>query len=299
MKRAFERTFILSAILFWSAFCVPRLACAQQDEGEKLFKQSCTACHTINQGVRLGPDLVNIHNRRPEEWTVSFIKSSQSIIKSGDPYAVELFEKFNKMVMPDNNFTDPQILSIIQYIAANSPGESTGAAVSQCDCSSTDAPAQSVSEENIRSGQMLFNGKKRFTNNGPTCHSCHNIDRADVTAGGTLAKDLTNAHSGLGEAGVKAIIGNAPFPAMAKAYDGKPLTDQEVFDLAAFLQYVDRDSASNNGPYYGARLFFSGLGGAVVLFGLFAGVRTRSKKRCVNHEIYERQIKSTWEDSNK
>ena len=288
MKRAVERTFMLSVILFWGLFCVPLLAGAQQDEGEKLFKQSCVACHTINQGGLVGPDLVNIQNRRSQKWIASFIQSSQSLIKSGDSDAVDVFKKFNKMVMPDNNFTASQIVNIIQYIAANSSGQKAETGKTQ--------PDQPASEEGIRSGQMLFNGGRRFTNGGATCHSCHNIDRADVVAGGTLAKDLTNAHSRMGTASVKSIIANAPFPVMATAYEGKPLTDQEVIDLAAFLQNVD--SASGGGPYYGARLFFSGLGGAVVLFGLFAGVRTRSKKNSVNHEIYERQVKSTWEDDN-
>ena len=288
MKRAFERTFMLSVILFLGLFCVPQLAGARQYEGEKLFKQSCAACHTINQGRLVGPDLVNIQNRRSQKWIASFIKSSQSLIKSGDSDAVDVFKKFNKMVMPDNDFTDSQIVNIIQYIAANSSEQMTKTRKIQ--------PDQPVSEKSIRSGQMLFNGRKRFTNGGASCISCHNIDRADVVAGGALAKDLTNVYSRMEAAGVKAIIDNAPFPTMAKAYDGKPLSDQEIIDLAAFLQSVD--GGSKNGPFYGARLFFSGLGGAIVLFGLFAVVRTRSKKNSVNHEIYERQIKSTWEDNN-
>jgi len=288
VKRAFERTFMLSAILFLGLFCVPQFAGAQQYVGEKLFKQSCAACHTINQGRLVGPDLVNIQNRRSQKWIASFIKSSQSLIKSGDSDAVDVFKKFNKMVMPDNDFTDSQIVNIIQYIAANSSEQMTKTRKIQ--------PDQPVSEKSIRSGQMLFNGRKRFTNGGASCISCHNIDRADVVAGGSLAKDLTNVYSRMGTAGVKAIIDNAPFPTMAKAYDGRSLSDHEIIDLAAFLQSVDGDS--KNGPLYGARLFFSGLAGAIVLFALFAIVRTCSKKNSVNHEIYERQVKSIWEDNN-
>jgi len=288
VKNAVEKTFMRSAILFWGLFCVPLFASAQQYEGEKLFKQSCAACHTINQGRLTGPDLVNIQNRRSQKWISGFIKSSQSLIKRGDSDAVDVFKKFNKMVMPDNDFTDSQIVNVIQYIAANSSEQMAKTGKPLFD--------QPISEDSIRSGQMLFNGRKRFTNGGASCISCHNIDRPDVVAGGSLAKELTNVYSRMGAAGVKAIIDNAPFPTMAKAYDGRSLSDHEIIDLAAFLQSVD--GGSRNGPFYGARLFFSGLGGAIVLFALFAIVQTRSKKNSVNHEIYERQVKTTWEDNN-
>jgi mono/diheme cytochrome c family protein len=290
MKRVFKSTFILSTILFWSALCTPQLVFAlQNSEGEKLFNQSCMACHTINKGAGLGPDLVGISDRRSKKWLAGFIKSSQSVIKSGDPYAKELFEKFNKIAMPDNEFTDAQIDNIIRYIDENS--SDTESVQSEDE----DASEQEASEENIRSGGMLFNGRNRFANGGPPCHSCHNIDREDIVAGGTLAKDLTNVLSRVGSSGISAMISNAPFPVMAKAYEGKSITEQEVFDLTAYLQSIDGSSAAS-GQNYGARFFLSGLGGAAVLFGLFAGVRTRSKKTSVHHDIYERQVKSTWED---
>ena len=113
-------------------------------------------------------------------------------------------------------------------------------------------------------------------------------------AGGALAKDLTDAYSRLGGVGVKAMIATSPFPAMRQAFEGKALTGDELFDLTAFLSRVDDVGDSQRPPHYGARLFFSGLGGSIVLIGLLSGVWFRSKKRSVNHNIYKRQVKSTW-----
>jgi cytochrome c2 len=31
-----------------------------------LFRQFCVACHTIGQGKLIGPDLIDVHNRRSE-----------------------------------------------------------------------------------------------------------------------------------------------------------------------------------------------------------------------------------------
>ncbi len=37
---------------------------ADQLEGAAYFKQLCVACHTINGGILVGPDLANVHERR-------------------------------------------------------------------------------------------------------------------------------------------------------------------------------------------------------------------------------------------
>ena len=292
MKNLSKRFLVLTLIFHCVTLLFASGAGAQADEGERLFKTICVACHTVGGGKLIGPDLADVHKRRPQEWLLKYIKSSQAVIKSGDPYAVQLFEQFNKVIMPDNAYNDAQILSIIEYVAANSPQDAPdGGPVAG---TAAILPPE-VTTENVNSGRALFTGKARFENGGPTCISCHNVDRSDVIAGGALAKDVTNAHSRLGWAGVKAIIATAPFPAMSKAFDGTPLTDQEVFDLTAFLQHVDGDEASGRGPHYSLRLLLSGLGGAMLLMGVFGGVWLRGKRKSVNHEIYERQVKSTWE----
>lgn len=290
MKRVFVCNVVLAAFVFCGWFCLPLTVHAQQDEGEALFKQICVACHTINKGKLVGPDLANVHKRRPEKWLIKYIKSSQSVIKSGDPYAVTLYEEYNKQLMPDNNYTNAQVLAVIAYIAANSPEDETTQAAVQ-----PDVPERPVTEDDVRSGRLLFVGKKRFANGGPTCNACHNLKLEGAITGGTLAKDLTDSYSRLSGVGVKAMIASSPFPAMRQAFTDKPLTDDELFELTAFLQHVDSESGSQSGRRYAASLFFSGLGGAILLMGLFGGVWYRAKKRSVNHAIYERQVKSTWE----
>lgn len=85
--------------------------------GKEIFTQTCGACHTIGRGRLVGPDLVNIHARRTEDWILKFVKSSQSVIKSGDEYADSLFQTYNRLVMPDQpNLGDDQIKDIISYI---------------------------------------------------------------------------------------------------------------------------------------------------------------------------------------
>jgi cytochrome c2 len=94
-------------------------------DGATLFRQNCAACHQIGRGRLVGPDLLNIHERRNDEWVHQFIRSSQTLIKAGDPEAVQLFEEYNKLVMPDNtHLSDEDINAIMAYI--RSGGGDTG-----------------------------------------------------------------------------------------------------------------------------------------------------------------------------
>lgn len=262
-----------------------------QSEGEKLFKQVCVACHTVGQGRLIGPDLAGVQQRRSEDWLIRFIRSSQTVIKSGDPVATALFEEYNKIPMPDNNYSEAQIRAIISYIAENSPG-GPGAAQTGGVSPGPGRPLSEAGEANIQAGKNLFEGRTRLASGGPTCNACHHVKNDALMGGGALAKDLTDAYSRLGEAGIKAILGNPPFPAMKQAYQNGPLTEDEVFDLTAFLQHADQVRDAQQAKNYRTQLLFSGLGGAVVLLLLFGGVWTRSKRGSVNRKIYDRQIKS-------
>ncbi len=96
---------------------------AKVEEGKTLFTQNCTACHAVTDEVVVGPGLKGVNQRRPIAWLTAWIKNPQKVIASGDKYAVDLFNKFNKTPMPAyENFSDEQILSILQYIDQQSTG---------------------------------------------------------------------------------------------------------------------------------------------------------------------------------
>jgi cytochrome c551/c552 len=86
------------------------------EEGKSIFAARCASCHNVNKTLT-GPALAGIHERRSLDWIASFIKSSQSMIKSGDKDAVALFEKYNKIPMPDHmDLNTDQIKGIVEYI---------------------------------------------------------------------------------------------------------------------------------------------------------------------------------------
>lgn len=146
-------------------------------------------------------------------------------------------------------------------------------------------------------GEKLFVGLIRLENKGPTCSSCHHVTNDNVIAGGSLAKDLTREYSMLGGAAtgaiaIEAFLAGTPFPAMKEAYGDKPLTKEEMVNLAAFLREVDQTHEEHQIKNYGQTLLFSGIFGAAVLMGIFPILWRKRKRGSVNNEIFDRQISS-------
>ncbi len=260
-----------------------------QDPGEQVFNTTCFACHTIGGGRLVGPDLLGVNERRSQAWLEEFIKSSQSMINNGDAEAVALFAEFNQMPMPDAVATDEQIRQVLSYIEMQS---SSAAAEALVTVDQPEVQQQPASKEDIQTGQDLFQGILRFENGGPACNACHDVRNDAVIGGGILATELTSVFSRMGSAGVKAILGHAPFPVMQAAYQDQSLTEQEVTALVAFLEYADSEQYNQMPRDYGVGLLLSGFAGASVLFIFFGVVWRGRKKGSVNQAIYDRQIKS-------
>ncbi|GAA0871496.1 c-type cytochrome [Gangjinia marincola] len=75
---------------------------AQEDgnaeNGEKLFKSLCAACHKRYQRAT-GPALYGVTERRSKEWLYKWIVNSAEMIASGDAQAVALYEEYGQSNM--------------------------------------------------------------------------------------------------------------------------------------------------------------------------------------------------------
>lgn len=76
----------------------------------------CAKCHTIGKGKLIGPDLLGVKDRHDSAWLFNFIRSSDSLIKSGDTSALRLFHANKKLPMPKNDYTAEEIKALIDYI---------------------------------------------------------------------------------------------------------------------------------------------------------------------------------------
>ena len=131
-------------------------------------------------------------------------------------------------------------------------------------------PVAEATEEDVLIGKMLYIGKKRFDNGGPSCISCHHVKHDQLTGGGRLAKDLTGVFGRMNEAGIKAIVSNPPFPAMRDAYSNGLVSDDEAYYLTAFLKYIDTEQYGQHPRNYQSRFLITGIVVFFVLLGCWS-----------------------------
>ena len=110
------------ASAFFILFCLALNAAPPIEDGKTIFTTRCASCHNVNK-VLTGPALAGVHERRSIDWIINFVHSSQTMVKKGDKDAVALFEKFNKIPMPDHpDLTNDNIKSIVDYVKSESKG---------------------------------------------------------------------------------------------------------------------------------------------------------------------------------
>jgi mono/diheme cytochrome c family protein len=88
-------------------------------DGESLFNANCKTCHRVHQKL-VGPALANVYDRAPSiDWIKAFIKNSAAVIASGDEYAVNLYNEYNKTQMTAfTGLKDDQLMNLLAYIKA-------------------------------------------------------------------------------------------------------------------------------------------------------------------------------------
>src|SRR5688500_13295952 len=85
--------------------------------GKQLFDTNCKTCHRVDSRL-IGPPLAGVYDRAPSiEWIQDFVQNSSAVIASGDPYAVSLFNEYNKVLMTSfSSLKDEDVLDILGYI---------------------------------------------------------------------------------------------------------------------------------------------------------------------------------------
>lgn len=84
-------------------------------EGARLFKaKGCATCHTIGEGVKVGPDLQGLFSRRDEAWLRRYISDPITMVES-DPIAKELKQRY-KVQMPRLMISPAELDQLLAYL---------------------------------------------------------------------------------------------------------------------------------------------------------------------------------------
>jgi len=100
---------------------------ANAQDGKALFSANCASCHhPLKDGT--GPALKGVDGRVPnQEWLYKWIKNSAAVIASGDKYAVNLYNEWNKTAMTAfPNLKNEEIDAIIAYVNSVEPKVASG-----------------------------------------------------------------------------------------------------------------------------------------------------------------------------
>jgi mono/diheme cytochrome c family protein len=106
---SFKRILTLAIFMFFIGF-------SYAQDGEALFNANCKSCHYVTGEKLIGPGLQGIEKRRTRAWLYPWIKNSQAVVKSGDAYAVNIFNEYNKTVMTAQNLSNAEIDAILDYV---------------------------------------------------------------------------------------------------------------------------------------------------------------------------------------
>ncbi len=244
---------------------------AEADPLVELYVSKCSSCHSVGGGDRVGPDLVNVGDRRSRDWLTRMIQTPSTMLAS-DPDARQMLTQYGNVKMPDQGLTDEQVAGLIDLIGRCS--------LEPCQLAGTFVPVTEATPADVARGEALFLGHETFVNGAVPCVSCHTAQGAESwIPGGTLAQDLTHTYARLGDEGLDAALKSPAFLLMNKIYSDHPLDAQEAFALRAFLHEINRvepeSSRAASLPLFGVL----GAGAALAVLNAFWARRLRGVRQ--------------------
>ncbi|HSG96717.1 MAG TPA: copper chaperone PCu(A)C [Woeseiaceae bacterium] len=87
--------------------------------GERLFRTRCATCHTVTGDEAedaLGPDLLGVTERRELDWLINWLRAPDQMLASKDPIALALYEKYNKLAMPNMRLNRQEAMDLLSYL---------------------------------------------------------------------------------------------------------------------------------------------------------------------------------------
>jgi len=196
-------------------------------EAAATFNKRCTACHTYGKGIKVGPDLKGVTERRKHDWLVRFIQASSTVIKAKDPTATTLFAQFKQQRMPDwTDLSEKQINDILDYVAIGGPD------IKPAD----ERNAELATTADVENGRQLFSGEKRFKYGAQACVACHSVDEAGW--GGSLGPNLTQTYFKYQDRALTEFLRHPCFQWSTGNSETHYLDARESFAVKAFLRHA-------------------------------------------------------------
>lgn len=110
-KKIVFQSIALVAIVLFSNFST------SAQDGKAIFQANCASCHNPIKDAT-GPALQGVDKRVPsKEWIYNWVHNSAKVISSGDKYANDLYNKWNKTAMTAfPQLSNAEIDAVVKYV---------------------------------------------------------------------------------------------------------------------------------------------------------------------------------------
>ena len=92
-------------------------------KGEELYRTRCNACHLLGDDdglLRNGPPLLGVVDRRDPAWLRRWIAEPDAMLAEKDPIAMELYEQWSRVPMPNLRLEQKEVDAILGYMKSES-----------------------------------------------------------------------------------------------------------------------------------------------------------------------------------
>lgn len=186
---------------------------ADAKAGEEVFTRNCTACHTVGQGKRIGPDLAGATDRRDHDWLVRWLDDPIGMGQN-DPLGQQLLAEWGNIPMSDSNLDPKEIDQVLAYLGwANAQG---GVEI-------VEEPPMELNEEQFAHAKQVYFDR---------CAGCHGTLRAGAT-GPNIQPARTQE---IGTTAIKATLMNGLPGGMPPWARMGILTEEEIALMASYVQ---------------------------------------------------------------
>jgi cytochrome c2 len=199
--------------------------------GAALFSRKCALCHTIGQGVLIGPDL-SVEVSKGKSDVEAFVTSMQ---KNVGPLQADEIGELVQFLQQAN------AAAMLQHAV-----QASGGAVQPAPAGQSVAPfnpsgqgSQSIIGS-ARAGEKLFSGSRALINGGVACVSCHSAGMP----GGSMGPDLSGVSGRLSKQDPLFYCQGNAVPLMKGVYARHAIVQDEAADLSAYVASVPASRAS-------------------------------------------------------
>jgi protein SCO1 len=88
----------------------------EMSKGEEKFRFRCASCHSLGNEDGIGPGLQGVTKVRDKAWLTRWLKTPDKVLAEKDPIAIELYNRYNKVLMPNFKLDDAEVEALLKYM---------------------------------------------------------------------------------------------------------------------------------------------------------------------------------------